>query len=413
MSRRQALQGAGALLTQMTLGSRANAPLPGTPGNGHVEYGMDTLPIGIRSRYIDNNNGVPRMHVLEAGFEERGRPCVILVHGFPELAYTWRNQILPLAKAGFYVVAPDLRGCGRSAHTPVAYDDDVLPYSMMNRVSDILGLVRSLGFDTVAAVVGHDWGGPTAAWCARVRPDVFRSVVSMSTPFFGAPSLPRGSAGEPRHARDHDSALYDLAALRPPRRHYQWYFATREANRDLWHAPQGVHDLLRAQYYFKSADWIGNKPFPLKSSLASEMAKMPKYYIMDLNRGYAETMASEMPSKAYISACKWLTEEELQVFSTEYTRTGFQGGLNLYRIFDAAGDLNAFSDRKIEVPALYVAGASEWGPYQSPGAFEDMRNVCSRLLGTHFVKGAGHSIPEEQPEEVNRLLIEFLRRTNA
>ena len=132
---------------------------------------------------------------------------------------------------------------------------------------------------------------------------------------------------------------------------------------------------------------------------------------MDLDKGYSETMGTEMPTMAYISTCKWLTEPELRVFSSEYTRTGFQGGLNLYRIFDAAGDLNAFSDRKIDVPALYIAGASEWGPYQSPGAFENMKNVCSRLLGVHFVKGAGHTVPEEQPEEVNRLLIEFLRRT--
>ena len=80
------------------------------------------------------------MHLLEAGFEIRGRPCVVLLHGFPELAYSWRNQLLPLARAGFYVVAPDLRGCGRSAVAPVRFDDDVLPYSLLNRVSDVLGL---------------------------------------------------------------------------------------------------------------------------------------------------------------------------------------------------------------------------------------------------------------------------------
>jgi pimeloyl-ACP methyl ester carboxylesterase len=423
-TRRQLLKGAGAwfgttmLISGLARGEEAASrkssadPFLVKPHSNDVAYGKSTLPLGVRSRFVDNNNGVT-MHVLDAGFEGKRRPCVVLLHGFPELAYTWRKQLLPLAKLGFHVVAPDLRGVGRSATTPVAYDDDVLPYSIMNRVSDVLGLVRALGYEQVAAVVGHDWSGPVAAWCARIRPDVFRSVVSMSTPFFGAPYLPFNSANEHQPAPTKDDKRYDLSALTPPRKHYQDYFTTRGANEDLWHAPQGVQNLLRAQYYFKSADWQGNKPFPLKSSMASEMAKMPKYYIMDLDRSYAETMAAEMPTQAYIAKCKWLTDEELQVFATEYTRTGFQGGLNLYRIFEVAGDLNAFSGRKINVPALYIAGASEWGAYQSPGALEDMKNVCTQLVGSHFVQSAGHSIPEEQPEAVNQLIIDFLRRVNA
>jgi pimeloyl-ACP methyl ester carboxylesterase len=172
-----------------------------------------------------------------------------------------------------------------------------------------------------------------------------------------------------------------------------------------------VHDLLRALYYFKSADWKGNKPFALKSWTASELAKMPAYYIMDLDKGIAETVAMEMPSKAQIAACKWMTEKDLQVYSAEYIRTGFQGGLNLYRIFGISGELSSFSGRTIDIPACYLAGASEWGVYQSPGAFEAMQHgACTRLLGVHLVNGAGHSLAEEQPEQVNQLLIEFLRR---
>ena len=148
--------------------SRLPCQLAKFPSNNDVEYGKDTLPGGIRSRYIDNNNGI-KMHVLEAGFEPGGRPCVVLLHGFTELAYTWRKQLLPLARLGLHVIAPDLRGYGRSAVTPVTYDYDRLPFSIMNRVADVLGLVRALGYEKMGAVVGHDWGSPTAAWCARVR----------------------------------------------------------------------------------------------------------------------------------------------------------------------------------------------------------------------------------------------------
>jgi pimeloyl-ACP methyl ester carboxylesterase len=116
-----------------------------------------------------------------------------------------------------------------------------------------------------------------------------------------------------------------------------------------------------------------------------------------------------MPSKAEIAACKWMTEKDIEVYSSEYIRTGLQDGLNLYRIFEVAGDLSVYSGRAIDVPALYIAGAREWGVYQTPGAFEAMQHgACTRLLGVHLVDGAGHSLAEEQPQRVNQLLTEFL-----
>jgi pimeloyl-ACP methyl ester carboxylesterase len=411
-TRREVLAALACLSAVSIRAAATLTPAGGPQRNDHVAYGQDTLPLGIRSRSVDNNNGV-KMHILEAGFEDRNRPCVVLLHGFPELAYTWRNQLLPLAAAGFHVMAPDLRGYGRSVTTPIKFDDDLLPYSLLNRVSDVLGLVRATGHERVAAVIGHDWGAPTAAWCALVRPDVFQSVVLMSTPFDGPPELPINSADRSNHLTGVDIQK-DLAALPRPRKHYRRYLATRGANEDMWHAPQGVRDLLRAQFYFKSADWKGNRPFALKSWVATELAKLPEYYVMDLNKTVAETMAAHMPSKEQTAACKWMTEQDLNVYSTEYGRTGFQGGLNLYRIFDVAGDLNAFSGRTIDVPACYLAGASDWGVYQSPGAFEAMQHgACTRLLGVHLVNGAGHSLAEEQPRQVNALLLAFLQQANV
>src|SRR5947208_1002747 len=139
------------------------------------------LPEGVRARFVDGVNGL-RLHILEAGFENPGRPLVLLLHGFPELAYSWRKIIAPLAEAGFHVVAPDQRGYGRTTGWDPDYDGDLASFRMLNLVRDALGLVAALGHISVAAVIGHDFGAPVAAWCALLRPDVFRAVALMSGP---------------------------------------------------------------------------------------------------------------------------------------------------------------------------------------------------------------------------------------
>ncbi|MBD0274562.1 MAG: alpha/beta fold hydrolase, partial [Acetobacteraceae bacterium] len=147
------------------------------------------LPPGVRSRFVDGVNGL-RMHLLEAGGGEE-RPLLLLLHGFPELAYSWRKVIPALAEAGYRVVAPDQRGYGRTTGWSPDYDGDLAPFRPLNLVRDALGLVRALGQrGAVAGVVGHDFGALVAAWCALVRPDVFRSVALMSAPFAGPPRLP-------------------------------------------------------------------------------------------------------------------------------------------------------------------------------------------------------------------------------
>src|SRR4029077_11433487 len=148
-----------------------------------------TLAPGIRSRFARNINGLD-IHVLEAGFEETGRPLVLLLHGFPEIAYSWRKVILPLAGAGFHVVAPDLRGYGRTTGWDANYDGDLASFRLLNAVRDALGLVSALGYRDVALVAGHDFGASVAAWCALVRPDVFHSLALMSAPFPRPPSPP-------------------------------------------------------------------------------------------------------------------------------------------------------------------------------------------------------------------------------
>jgi pimeloyl-ACP methyl ester carboxylesterase len=379
--------------------------------NADVAYGAATLASGIRSRFADTHNGVT-LHVLEAGFETEGRPCVLLLHGFPELAYSWRKVLLPLADAGFHVVAPDQRGYGRSGGTDVGFDDDLVPFTLLNHVRDALGLVFALGYRSVAAVVGHDYGSPVAAWSAVARPDVFRSVVLMSAPFDGPPSFAAHSGPGPGL-----KVLEELAELDPPRKHYQWYYSTRQANTDMWHCPQGVHDLLRGYYHFKSADWPGNEPYPLAAWSADELSRLPRYYVMDRDRTMAETAAAEMPSPEQIAACRWLTDEELEVYSLEYQRTGFQGGLQSYRIGtrpEFGAELRLFTGRTIDVPSAFISGARDWGVYQRPGRLERLQSeVCMDLRGVHLVQGAGHWVQQEQPEAVTALLVRFLASQGA
>ena len=135
---------APAATVEQTSGAAPLSPLPAT-----------ALPTGIRSRFVDNVNGL-RMHILEAGFETPGRPAVLMIHGFPELAYSWRKVMGPLAAAGYHVFAPDVRGYGRtSGADTVKYGDDLRPFGTVNRIRDMLALVSALGYRTVN-VVGHD-----------------------------------------------------------------------------------------------------------------------------------------------------------------------------------------------------------------------------------------------------------------
>jgi pimeloyl-ACP methyl ester carboxylesterase len=371
------------------------------------------LASSMRSRFVSGVNGL-RIHLLEAGFEPRGRPLALLLHGFPELAYSWRKVMPPLAAAGYHVVAPDQRGYGRTTGWDGDYDVDLGSFRILNAVRDALGLVSALGYRDAALVAGHDFGASVAAWCALVRPDMFGSVALMSAPFAGAPELPFDTANHPPQRTSPCVDIHaELAKLARPRKHYQWYYSTRQANAEMRYCSQGVHAFLRGYFHYKSADWRDNKPFPLKSWSAAELAKMPTYYIMDLDKNMAQTVAAEMPSAAEIASCWWLTEEELRVYSAEYERTGFQGGLQWYRsrtggTYDS--ELQLFSGRTIDVPSLFIAGKSDWGTYQRPGNFERMqKSACTRMLGCHLIDGAGHWVQQEQPEQVSRLLLEFLQ----
>ena len=292
------------------------------------------------------------------------------------------------------------------------------PFRILNMVRDAMGLVFALGHREVAGVVGHDAGSPVAAWSTLIRPDVFRSVTMMSSPFAGVPSLPFNTANgapPPRPAQTDDELDAELAKLSPPRKYYQNYQRTPGANDDMLHAPQGLHAFFRAYYHYKSADWKGNKPHPLKARTAAEMAKIPTYYVMERDKGMAATVAPFMPSAAEIAQCKWLTEAEVEVYATEYARTQFTGALQGYRVRRGSdpksiAEMHTFSGRTIDVPSMFIGGKSDWGVYQTPGAAESMqKTACTRMVGFDLVEGAGHWVQQEQPEKVTELLTKFLQ----
>ncbi len=371
---------------------------------------LEPLPLepGIRQRYLNNINGL-RIHLLEAGFETPNRPALLLLHGFPDLAYCWRKVMLPLAAAGYHVIAPDQRGYGRTTGWDGRYEGETASFRNHSYARDAIGIAMALGHREVACVVGHDVGAAIAAYCALARPDYFRSLILMS-PFGGVPPLPFGAEGK---LPEHPSLVQQLAALHPPRKDSYAYFSTPSANADMWQAQQGLSAFLRAYFFLKSADNPAHPPHPLASAAATELAKLPTYYIMDLQETMATTVAPLMPTQEQIAGEQWLTASELEVYTSEYTRTGFQGGLNWYRCLTNGthrAELELFAGRTIDVPACFIAGAADWGTYRQPGALEAMRiTACPQMGEPHFILGAGHWVQQEKPTETSERILAFLQ----
>jgi pimeloyl-ACP methyl ester carboxylesterase len=377
-------------------------------------YGAGTLPAGIRSRMIHGVNGLD-VHILEAGFECSGQPLVLLLHGFPDLAYGWRHIMPLLADAGYHVVAPDQRGFGRTTGWLNDYDAPLEPFSLLNSVRDAIGLVAALGYRKTAMLVGHDFGSPVASYCALARPDVFPALVLLSAPFPGPPAFPfdteDGSAPATRPNAGGPALATALASLSPPKILYQQALGARDANHDLSEPAMGLHRFLRTFFHVKSADWAGNTPRPLKAPTANEFAQLPSYYLLELGKTMSENVAPFEPSAAEVAACRWLTEPELAVYVQEYGRTGFQGGLQTYRVYADPGlnaELRLFSGAAIDVPTLFVGGKRDWAPYVSPGALDLMKTrATTRLHDVWLIDGAGHWIQQEQPARLSALLVAF------
>jgi pimeloyl-ACP methyl ester carboxylesterase len=292
------------------------------------------------ARRVAVGDGV-ELSVAEAGTG----PAVVLCHGFPELGFSWRHQIAPLADAGYRVIVPDMRGYGDSS-APAEIEE----YDVLSLCGDMTGLLDALGEDS-AVFVGHDWGAFLVWQMAWIHPERVRAVAGLSVPFVPrAPAAPipimRANLGE------------------------EFYI--------VWFQTPGVAD----------------------AALAGDVRRT-----LTTSRQWTAQWAEE--EGAETKRPEWLSEEELQVYVDAFERTGFTGGLNWYRNIDRNWELTApFQERRIEQPALFLTG--ELDLVKSFMPVEAMDGWVTDLRRNVSVPGAGHWVQQQAPEAVNAELLGFL-----
>jgi pimeloyl-ACP methyl ester carboxylesterase len=279
--------------------------------------------------FVDTN-GI-RMHYVEQG---EGFP-VLLLHGFPELWYSWRHQIPALAEAGFRAIVPDLRGYGESdkPHEIEAYD-------IHHLVADLVGLLDALGIDKTV-IAGHDWGGIIIWQFALMHPERVERVIALNTPF-----IPRGPI----------SPIEGFKAAPDGRFNYILHFqeegvAEREMEADL----EGT---LRR--------------------------------VMRSTAGNAEV----------------ITDDDIAVFAAAFRAGGLRGPINFYRNFHSNWETTAhLTDKQVTAPSLMIT--AEKDPVLKPEMADGMERWVPNVR-LHHVQDSGHWTQQEQPEEVNRAMIDFL-----
>ncbi|KAK5115676.1 hypothetical protein LTR62_000765 [Meristemomyces frigidus] len=382
----------------------------------HGEFTPLPLPDGLEDDYVDCTSSCGlKYHVIRAG--QPTHPLILFCHGYPELAFSWRKIMPAIAAQGYYCIAMDQRGYGRTTGNAndASYEDtDLSHYTMTNLVRDLVCLVYRLGYKKVHCIIGHDFGGVSSAMAALMRPDIFQSTIQMSHPHHAAPLPPFGPDATPKQTLDIQA---ELAKLNPPRKHYKYYNSTPTAAHDWNHPSQGLGTFLRGYFHLKSGDWEPNNPHPLKEWSAQALEEMPEYYIMRREHSMPQTVQTNMSNLDPTKTESWLPASDLKIYVQEWSRTGFGAALSWYRAQTAstpesAKDMLLFAGRRIEVPCMFISGSRDWGNYQQPGAFEGYESAevvgegCFR--GCVLVEGAGHWVQQEKAEEVVGAVKRFL-----
>ena len=284
-------------------------------------------------------------------------PAVVLLHGFPEIAYSWRHQIPALAEAGYRVLAPDQRGYGWSDQP-----EGIESYAMTELVGDVIALLDHDGIED-AVIVGHDWGAMIAPWVGLFRPDRVRGIALLSVPY-----TPRGEHSMIDHLRAND-----------PEGDFAYILAFQEAGVEELFEADPIESLRRMFWTLCGAlpdSWSQGDP-------------LPKGLPPHLNQG------------------------EFENYYRAFTRSGFENPINYYRNVHhnwAVG--RPWTGAKLTMPVTFIAGAKDFVVATTDGALapsvEAMNNWCTDLRGIHLVDGAGHWVQQEAPDQVNALLLDFL-----
>ncbi len=305
-------------------------------------------------------NGV-ELHVVEAG----NGPLVILAHGFPELAYSWRHQIPVLADAGYRVLAPDMRGYGRSSRP-----EKITDYDIEHLTGDLIGLLDESGQEQ-AVFVGHDWGSMVVSSLARTHPARVAGVVPMSVPI-----LPRGPIPFMQVVK---MAFADTFF-------YMAYFQEPGvADADLGADPATTMRRMLAGLTVAEGQTLDASGLSAKDG-----------------RGFVDRLPEPdgLPD--------WLSQEELDHYIIEFERTGFTGGINWYRNLDRNWELTPeFDTAKVTAPSLFIGGSRDPVLLMTPVGVQD--DIVTNHHGNVIVDGAGHWVQQEAPEAVNDALITFLQ----
>ena len=293
-------------------------------------------------------------------------PLVLFCHGWPESWYSWRHQLTGVSAAGFRCVAPDMRGYG-GTEAPEPIDQ----YTLHHLVGDMAELVKALG-ETKAVIVGHDWGAPVAWHAALWRPDLFPAVSAMSVPY-----APPGYV-------DILTALEKLGI----NDFYLQYFQKpgvpeAELQRDIRGALRRIYYTAGGEFTEKGKGFARLGDGPLLANTVDPPSLPP-----------------------------WLGEADLDYYAQEFSRAGFRGGLNWYRNLRRNWELGGpWRGQPIRQPSLFIAGSRD-GVLRFPAAqaqLDAFPKTLPGLRGSHILDGAGHWVQQERPDDVNRLLVAFLK----
>ncbi|MFZ4601317.1 MAG: alpha/beta fold hydrolase [Caulobacterales bacterium] len=312
---------------------------------------------GVSERRIATND-------IELNIAEAGEgPLVLLLHGFPESWYSWRHQFKALAEAGYHVVAPDMRGYGKS-DKPAAIE----AYNQVEVVNDVIGLIPALGYKT-AVVIGHDWGAPTAWAAALHHPNVVRAVGALSVPF-----LPRSPV----------PPMAMLRAIFAGQFFYQLYFFE-----------PGV-----AEAEFEADIRTALRKFLVMAGGETDLTKLPP-------KKEGDDLLSNLPDPKTLPA--WLSEADLDFYAAEFTRSGMRGPLNYYRNHDLTWELTKDGPTTIAQPAFFIGGANDGVIMMAAEALKAMPNYVTDLRINKLIPAIGHWTQQEAPDAVNETICAFLK----